>query len=142
MIFGTVGTAFLICMSIWSLWRIQPFATEGTPRHPESLLEWRPVVAILLRLKLWWRTYFHRAPIHRTAADATLKPKDGYAVRAILPRPERRGLLRTGSRRMVVDGMIGYWLINLKKEVITTADFAAIVCLLVTIDTHSASTGI
>src|SRR5690606_26595315 len=40
---------------------------------------------------------FHRAPVHRTAADSTLKSKDGYAVRAILPRPERRGLSRTGS---------------------------------------------
>ena len=77
--------------------RVQPFATEGTPRHPESLLERRPVVAILLRLILWWCADLHRAPIHRTAADATLKPKDGYAVRAILSRPERRGLSRTGS---------------------------------------------
>ncbi|WP_296470543.1 hypothetical protein, partial [Pigmentiphaga sp.] len=32
-------------------------------------------------------------------ANPTLKPKDkdGCAVRAILPRPERRGLSRTGS---------------------------------------------
>ena len=33
----------------------------------------------------WWRT------------RPRLKPKDGYAVRAILPRPERRGLSRTES---------------------------------------------
>ena len=40
---------------------------------------------------------FHRAPVHRAAADTTLNDKDGYAIRAILPRPERRGLSRTGS---------------------------------------------
>ena len=40
---------------------------------------------------------FHRAAVHRTTEDTSLKLKDGYAVRAILPRPERRGLSRTGS---------------------------------------------
>ena len=36
------------------------------------------------------------SPIHRTAEDAALngKSQDGYAVRAILPRPEARGLPR------------------------------------------------
>ncbi len=36
------------------------------------------------------------SPIHQTAEDAALngKSKDGYAVRAILPRPEARGLPR------------------------------------------------
>ena len=77
--------------------RIQPPAAQGTARHPETLLERGTVVAVLLRLKLWWSADFHRAPVHRTAADSTLKSKDGYAVRAILPRPERRGLSRTGS---------------------------------------------
>ncbi len=43
------------------------------------------------------RSDLHRAAVHRAAADTTLKPKDGYAVRAILPRPERPGLSRTGS---------------------------------------------
>ncbi|WP_306575834.1 hypothetical protein, partial [Oligella urethralis] len=41
---------------------------------------------------------FHRAAVHRAAANTPLKLKDGYAVRAILPRPERRGLSRTRSR--------------------------------------------
>ena len=65
------------------------------------------MVAVLLCFKLWRCTDFHHTPVHR-AADATLntsrrrrsdktKDKDGYAVRAILPRPKRRGLLRTGS---------------------------------------------
>src|SRR5690606_1680372 len=76
---------------------VQPPAAQGTARHPETLLERRAVVAVLLRLKLWWSADFHRAPVHRTAADSTLKSKDGYAVRAILHRPERRGLSRTGS---------------------------------------------
>jgi putative transposase len=58
-----------------------------------------PVVAVLLRFKLRWCANFYHPPRHRTATDATLKPKDGYAVRAILPRPERRGLSRTGSSR-------------------------------------------
>ena len=40
---------------------------------------------------------FHRAAVHRTTEDTSLKLKDGYAVRAILPRPGRRGLSRTGS---------------------------------------------
>ena len=68
------------------------------PRHPETLLERRAVVAVLLRFVLRRRTDFHRAPVHRTAADTTLKGKDGYVVRAILPSPERRGLSRTGSK--------------------------------------------
>ncbi len=66
-------------------------------RHLEALLEGCAVVAALLRLILRRRSNLHRAPVHRTAADATLKPKDAFAVRAILPRPERRGLPRTGS---------------------------------------------
>jgi hypothetical protein len=63
-------------------------------------LERRAVVAVLLRLILRWCANFHRTAVHRTATDTTLKPKgkDAYAVRAILPRPERRGLSRTGSR--------------------------------------------
>src|SRR5690606_6289683 len=81
--------------------RLQSPAAEGTARHPEALLERGTVVAVLLRLKLWWSADFHRAPVHRTAADSTLKSKDGYAVRAILPRPERRGLSRTGSNALM-----------------------------------------
>jgi len=67
-------------------------------RHPETLLERRSVVAVLLRRILRWRTGFHRAPAHRATANATLSAaKDACGVRAILPRPERRGLPRTGS---------------------------------------------
>ena len=60
---------------------------------------WKGVllVAVLFRVLLWQRADLHRAAIHRAAAGPTLKPKDGYAVRAILPRPEQRGLPRTGS---------------------------------------------
>jgi hypothetical protein len=59
------------------------------------------VVAVLFRFKLRRRADFHRAPVHRAAANPTLKPKDkdGCAGRAILPRPERRGLSRTGSNK-------------------------------------------
>src|SRR5690606_34936355 len=80
--------------------RLQSPAAEGTARHPEALLERRAVVAVLFRFKLRRRADFHRAPVHRAAANPTLKPKDkdGCAVRAILPRPERRGLSRTGSK--------------------------------------------
>ena len=69
--------------------RIQSSAAQGAARHPETLLEGRAVVAVLLRLILWRCADFHRAAIHRTAADTTLKTKDkdGYAVRAILPLP-------------------------------------------------------
>jgi len=54
-------------------------------------------------IQMWWRTNLHPAPVHRAAADTALRcteinPKDGSAVRAILPRPERRGLPRTWSR--------------------------------------------
>src|SRR5690606_38946589 len=52
--------------------RLQSPAAEGTARHPETLLERGTVVAVLLRLKLWWSADFHRAPVHRAAADATL----------------------------------------------------------------------
>jgi hypothetical protein len=64
-----------------------------------ALLERRAVVAFLLRLILRWCANFHRTAVHRTATDTTLKPKgkDGNKVRAILPRPERRGLSCTGS---------------------------------------------
>src|SRR5690625_1198307 len=79
--------------------RLQSPAAEGTARHPEALLERRAVIAVLFRFKLRRRADFHRSPVHRAAANPTLKPKDkdGCAVRAILPRPERRGLSRTGS---------------------------------------------
>ena len=51
------------------------------------------------------RSDLHRAAVHRATTDTALKPKDGAVprlglprvVRAILPRPERRGLSRTGS---------------------------------------------
>ena len=46
------------------------------------------------RRKLWRRPYRDHPPVHRAAADTALKSKDGYAVRAILPRPEGRGLSR------------------------------------------------
>lgn len=58
---------------------VQPSAAQGAARHPETLLEGRPVVAFLLRLKLWWCADFHRAPVHRTAANTTLNTKDGVA---------------------------------------------------------------
>ena len=50
-------------------------------RHPETLLERRSLVAVLLRIILWWRADFHRASVHRTAADSTLRPKDGCRPR-------------------------------------------------------------
>src|SRR5690625_1743670 len=83
--------------------RLQSPAAEGTARHPEALLERRAVVAVLFRFKLRRRADFHRAPVHRAAANSTLKPKDkdGCAVRAILPRPERRDLSRTGSYSII-----------------------------------------
>ncbi len=65
--------------------------------HVQTLLERRPVVSVPLRVVLRRRSDLRRAPVHRTAAIAALKPKGGYAARAILPRPERRGLSRTGS---------------------------------------------
>ena len=76
---------------------VEPPAAQGAARHPETLLERRTVVAVLLRLILRRRSDLHRAPVHRTAAGPTLEPRDGYAVRASLARPERRGLSRTGS---------------------------------------------
>ena len=69
-------------------------------RHPETLLERRSVVAVLLRRILRRRTGFHRAPAHRATANATLSAaKDACGVRAILPRPERWGLPSRGARR-------------------------------------------
>ena len=66
------------------------------------------MVAVLLRFILWRCADFHRAAVHRAAADTPLKLKDGYAVRAILPRPERRGLSRTRSlSRVIGDGVVG-----------------------------------
>ena len=50
------------------------------------------MVAFLLRLKLRRCANLHRAPVHRTAADTTLKPQDGYAVCAILPRSQTAGI--------------------------------------------------
>src|SRR5690625_3575702 len=87
--------------------RLQSPAAEGTARHPEALLERRAVVAVLFRFKLRRRADFHRAPVHRAAANSTLKPKDkdGCAVRAILPRPERRGLSRTASNTAPIPGL-------------------------------------
>jgi len=78
--------------------RLQPSAAQGAARHPEALLEGRAVVAVLLRLILRWCADFHRAPVHRAAADTTLKPKgkDSDVVRAHRSRPERRGLSRAG----------------------------------------------
>ncbi|MFA7438471.1 IS200/IS605 family transposase [Castellaniella sp.] len=72
---------------------------DGEDDHVHLLVEYLPKVAVLLCIKLWRRSHFHGAPVHRTAAGAALKtkPQDGYAVRAILPRHERRGLSRTGS---------------------------------------------
>ena len=58
------------------------------------------MVAVLLRFILWRCADFHRAAVHR-AADTPLKLKDGYAVRTILPRPERRGLSRTRSKKLI-----------------------------------------
>ena len=55
------------------------------------------MVAVLLRFILWRCADFHRAAVHRAAADTPLKLKDDYAVRAILPRPERQGLSRSRS---------------------------------------------
>jgi len=52
------------------------------------------LVIILFRRKLWQRPYRCYPPVHRAAADNALQSKDGYAVRAILPRPEGRGLSR------------------------------------------------
>ncbi len=80
---------------------------QGTTGHPEALLERRPVVAFLFRLILRRRSDLHRAPVHRAATDATLKPQDGDAARAILTNPDalyghakrRRGLSRTRSIR-------------------------------------------
>jgi putative transposase len=62
----------------------------------------RTLVAVLLRRKLRRCAHRNHPPIHRAATDATLngKSKDGYAVRAILPRPEGQGLPRTGSRKV------------------------------------------
>ena len=69
-------------------------------RHPETLLERRSVVAVLLRRILRRRNGFHRAPAHRATANATLSAaKDACGVRAILPRPERWGLPSRGARR-------------------------------------------
>ena len=66
--------------------------------HVQTLLERRPVVSVPLRVVLRRRSDLRRAPVHRTAAIAALKPKGGYAARAILPRPERQGLPRTWSK--------------------------------------------
>ena len=131
--FDRDGTAFSRCTSTWILRgrprsparglsakgrrfqpraqperRVQPPAAAGAARYLEAFLERRAVVAVLPCFKPWWCTDFHRAPVHRAAADATrntrrrrrfdkTKDKDGYAVRAILPCPQRRGLPRTGS---------------------------------------------
>jgi hypothetical protein len=96
------------------------FDMGGEDDHVHLLVESPPKLAVsnlvnslksvssrLLRkerpdIQMWWRTNLHPAPVHRAAADTALRcteinPKDGSAVRAILPRPERRGLPRNWS---------------------------------------------
>jgi len=69
---------------------------KNFPSIRKKFMGRRIVVAIVFCWKL--RRCAHRGhpPLHRTAEDAALngKSKDGYAVRAILPRPEGRGLPR------------------------------------------------
>jgi len=55
------------------------------------------VVAALLGRQRWRCAHCDHPPVHRTAADTTQKTQDCYVVRAILSRPERRGLSRIGS---------------------------------------------
>lgn len=92
-----------ICAKVCPGFEAQLIEMDGEDDHVHLLEEYPPKVAVSnLVNSLWRRTDFHRAPVHRTAADPTLHPKDGYAVRAILPRPERRGLPRTGSAGLAV----------------------------------------
>ena len=55
--------------------RVRSPAAQGASRHPEALLQRRPVVGVLLRLVLRRRCDLNRAAIHRTATDTTLNPR-------------------------------------------------------------------
>jgi hypothetical protein len=70
---------------------------QELPEHPQKTVGRAHVVAVLLRSEVAAvRRFRDHPPVHRTAADATLTAqKDAYGVRAILPRPEGRGLPRT-----------------------------------------------
>ena len=68
---------------------------EELPQHHQEAVGCRIVVAKLLCRELWRCTNRCHTPVHRTTADTTLAAEeDTYGVRAILPRPEGRGLPR------------------------------------------------
>lgn len=75
--------------------------------HSQKPVGWRVVVAFLLCRKLWRSAYSGHPSVHRTAANATLTTQDGLrrhraatSRRAILPRPEGRGLPRNPIKRL------------------------------------------
>src|ERR1700730_18004476 len=76
--------------------RVRPHdPAETAPQHPQKTVGGQTLVAVLLRRKLRRSAYRRNTPVHRTAANAALTAaKDAYGVRAILPRPEGRGLTR------------------------------------------------
>lgn len=68
---------------------------KNYPSNPAQAVGRCTVVAILLCRKLRRRSHRTDSPVHRTAANAPLTAsKDAAGVRAILPRPEGRGLSR------------------------------------------------
>ena len=52
------------------------------------------MVAKLFCWKLWRRADWNHSTVYRATANATMDSKDGVAVRAIHPRPKRRGFPR------------------------------------------------
>jgi hypothetical protein len=53
--------------------RVEPNdSPEEISKHPQSAVERRSMVALLLRRKLWRRTHLDSPPVHRATADAEL----------------------------------------------------------------------
>ena len=74
-------------------WRVQSHdPAETISEHSPKALGRCAVVAQLLCRKLRGRSHRPHPPLYRAAESSTLK--DAFGVRAILPRPEGRGLVR------------------------------------------------
>lgn len=69
---------------------LQPLVTEGTARHSEAILEGRAVVAVLLRLILWWCADLHPAPIRSNSSKRHTETQ-GRLRRQQLPFPALNG---------------------------------------------------
>src|SRR6266403_259048 len=73
----------------------QDDSPEKLPQHPQEVVGRRSVVAKLFCSKLRRRADCRYSPVHRAATDTSIGPKNAFGVRAILPRPEGRGLPRS-----------------------------------------------